>query len=106
MILATHGASQEGRGVTPMHGSIFIIFPPWSIVEEKKKRANFLIGTEKKKISLYIVKKLKHFKRMDDTCHIPEFLQAFSCVENGGLIMTIKEKHLVLLPLQSLQNFF
>ena len=26
MILATHGASQKGRGVTPMHGSIFIFF--------------------------------------------------------------------------------
>ena len=26
MILATHGASHEGRGVTPMHGSKVIIF--------------------------------------------------------------------------------
>ena len=28
----------------------------------------------------------KHKKRMDKNCHIPDLVQAFSNVENGGLI--------------------
>ena len=28
---------------------------------------------------------IKHIKRMDNNCHIPDLVQAFSNVENGGL---------------------
>ena len=31
--------------------------------------------------------KLKHIKRMDYNCHIPDLAQVFSYVENGGLNM-------------------
>ena len=27
----------------------------------------------------------KHIKRMENHCHIPDFVQTFSNVENGGL---------------------
>ena len=30
-------------------------------------------------------KKIKHIKRMDNNCHIPDLVQAFSNIENGGL---------------------
>ena len=29
--------------------------------------------------------KLKHIKRLDNNCHIPDLLQAFSYVETDGL---------------------
>ena len=32
--------------------------------------------------------KLKHIKRMDN-CHIPDLVQAFSNVENGGLNLVL-----------------
>ena len=28
--------------------------------------------------------KLKHIKRMDNKCHLPSLVQAYSYVENGG----------------------
>ena len=32
-----------------------------------------------------MAKKLKHIKQMDNKCHIPDLVQAFSYVENDGL---------------------
>ena len=31
-----------------------------------------------------------HKNRMDKNCHIPDFIQAFSNVENGGLNLVLK----------------
>ena len=31
----------------------------------------------------------KHIKRMDNKCHIPDLVQAFSNVENGGLNLVL-----------------
>ena len=33
--------------------------------------------------------KFKHIKRMDNNCHIPDLVQAFSNVENGGLNLVL-----------------
>ena len=32
---------------------------------------------------------IKHIKRMVNNCHIPDLVQAFSNVENGGLNMVL-----------------
>ena len=34
--------------------------------------------------------KLKHIKRMDNSSHIPDFVQAFSYIENGGINLVLK----------------
>ena len=34
--------------------------------------------------------KLKHIKRMDNNCHIPELEQAFSYVEKGGFHLVLQ----------------
>ena len=31
----------------------------------------------------------KHIKRMDNNCHTPDFVQAFSNVENGGVNLVL-----------------
>ena len=34
-------------------------------------------------------KKLKHIKRMDNNCHIPDLAQTFSHGDNGGLNLVL-----------------
>ena len=34
--------------------------------------------------------KFKHIKRMNNNCHTPDLIQAFSNVENGGLNLVFK----------------
>ena len=33
--------------------------------------------------------RIKHIKRMDNNCHIPDLVQAFSNLENGGLNLVL-----------------
>ena len=35
------------------------------------------------------LKHIKHFKRMDNNCHIPDLVHAFSIVENNGLNLVL-----------------
>ena len=37
---------------------------------------------------------IKHIKRMDNNCHFPDLVQAFSNVENGGLNLVYSAKPL------------
>ena len=47
----------------------------------KLKKGKFLIKCQNQK--------LKHIKRMDNNCHIPELIQTFPYVENDGLNLVL-----------------
>ena len=53
----------------------------WTELEENSKRKSLIKWQNQK---------LRHIKRMNNNCHIPELVQAFSCVENCGLNLVLK----------------
>ena len=62
------------------------------MVSIKSKITKILISEENSKLKVpnqYQNKTMKHIKRMEKNCHIPDLVKAFSNVENGGLNLVL-----------------
>ena len=57
------------------------------IVEQQKTNRTPWTILNGKSLSKWQNRKLKHIQLMDNNCHIPDLVQDFSYVENGGLIL-------------------
>ena len=61
-------------------------------IREKSKITNILnseVISKRKVPNQMANQKLKHIKRLDNNCYIPDLIQAFSNVENGGLNLVL-----------------
>ena len=72
------------------------MFSRWKLVKSKTtKILNSEENSKKKSLIKLQNQKLKYVKRIDSNCHIPDLVQAFSYVGNGGLKLVLKlAKHL------------
>ena len=59
--------------------------------KEVKSQNTELRGKSNQKVHIHMAKSndKTHQKRMDNNCHIPDLVQAFSNVENGGLNLVL-----------------
>ena len=58
--------------------------------EEVKSKITKILNSEENSKRKVPNQKHKHFKRIDNNCHIPNLVQAFSYVENSGLNLVFK----------------
>ena len=57
--------------------------------EENVKSQNYEFGGKFKTLIKWHNQKLKHIKRIDNNCHIPDLVHAYSYVENGELNLVL-----------------